>query len=200
MKDYLRYHWWKYVGIALAFTLIWSGVFNAIARPDPDEEVDVLFIGTNLNTSALEAEIAAVLPDLSQQPIRSVRVDFSLTDVIPYYLLLSTRVIQYDIIIIEQLHLEENTGQHYFLPLNDQLQSHFPNAQPYCEEADGHTLAFGYVVPADSHFAAHYTGTSQCYLFISPESVNFDTLNRQGEPGNDAALKVAQYLMEVSGQ
>lgn len=203
MKDYLRYNWWKYLCIIAASTLLWCTVFSAIAQPRSDERVNVLFIGTRLDTPALKDEIVAALPELSNQPIESVRVDLTLPDIIPYAMLLSTRVMEYDIIIIEEPYLREYTGQQHFSPSSEQLQSCFPNAQPYYEEADGYTLIFGYVLydtQQQNIFSEHYSGENRCYLFVSPESVNFDTLNGEGEPGNDAALKVAQYLMGTGAE
>lgn len=195
MKDYLRYHWWKYVGIALIFTGLWCYIFSAIARPGRDERVNILYIGTHLHIQQLESQLTEAMPELTQQQIESIRVDSSLPDVLPYHLLLSTRVMEYDILIIEEPYLEENTGQSHFTRSSKSLQPYFPQAEPYYEEIDGHKLIFGFIAGDESLLSDYYTGENRCYLFASPESVNFDTLYGDGEPGNDAALKTAQYLL-----
>ena len=195
MKDYLRYHWWKYVGIALIFTGLWCYVFSAIARPGRDERIKILYIGTHLQLQQLENQLTEAMPELTQQPIESICVDSALPDVLPYHLLLSTRVMEYDILIIEEPYLQEKTGQSHFVRGSELLHSHFPQAEPYYEEVGDHKRIFGYIAGDESLFSDYYEGENRCYLFASPESVNFDTLNGEGESGNDAALKTAQYLL-----
>lgn len=199
MRNHLQFNWWKYLAVIVLPVILWCSVFSAIAEPNSDQQVNVLYVGESLDTQSLRQQLADAMPQLTQQQIKSVAVDTALLDGSSYNALLTARCFDYDILILEESSLQKNTGQTVFTRLTSKLLEQFPNTPHYTEEVeDGGTLAFGLVLydgTAENTFSACYTGSQTCYLFISPYSVNFDTLNENGTAGNDAALKAAQYLL-----
>ncbi len=197
MKHHLQYNWWKYLLVALVPTILWCSIFSSLKAPAPQERIHILYVGANMDTQKLEQDLAATLPALTDQPLKAITVEA--TEEIPSYSTLDVRCFDYDILIFEKSSMPENVGQAVFVRLTESLLAQFPEAAYYQEDvADAGVLTYGFSIAPGSnlHLAKYYTGTEQCYLFISPRSVNFDTLNENGSAGNDGALKAVQYLLE----
>lgn len=197
MKQHIQYNWWKYVAILLLPVILWVSIFDVLKKPDADERLHILYIGQSLNAAALEQQLKEVLPTRSSQRLKEIRVQAE------HYCdstILTARCFDYDIILIEASSAPENIGQSVFSPLNPELQKQFPEASQYTENTDAKALPYGFILdPAvRTNFSACYTGTEKCYLFLSPESVNFDTYNSLGTAGHDGALRAAQYLLEIT--
>lgn len=200
MKQYFQYNWWKYLAVVLIPVLLWTGIFDVLKKPAPNQRVHILCIGSGFDIAALEQQLTAALPSLTKQPIKSVDVNAAQPDAATLGSMLNARVFQYDIIIICEDFLPENVGQHFFSPLSTEFTDLFPNVTLYQENTGTEQCAYGLQIPADSQtrFSDSYTGNQSCYLFISAESVNFNQLNGNGKPGNDAALKAVCYLLETT--
>lgn len=199
MKNHLQFYWWKYLALALLPILLWTGVFQLLAQPKANERVHVLYIGSDLDTIHLQQELKAILPGMTEQELFSVAVDSEAIPKEQFFNTLTARCFDYDLIIIQESYMRRNIGQAVFVRLLPELTEQLPNALPYREQAEDTLLTFGYVLydgQGENRFSQSYYGKEKCYAFISPESVNFDTLNEKGSAGDDAALKALQYLME----
>lgn len=199
MKNHLQLHWWKYFLALLIPVLLWTGVFSALARPKANERVHILYVGNHLDTLQLQTEITDLLPQLTKQPIKQVTVSAELPSEGQYYSFLEARCFDYDLIIMEESRMKETVGQDVFVRLMEEMTAALPGAIPYREMTEDGELTYGYLLfdgSSPNSFSGHYSGTEKCYVFVSPESVNFHTLNEKGRIGDDAALKVLQYLLE----
>lgn len=198
MKNHLQYNWWKYLAILLIPIILWCSVFSAMRKPAPDQRVHILYIGSGLDAEGLQAQLANALPDLTSQQLKAVTVTVASPGETAYSTL-EVRCFDYDILIFEQSSMPENVGQAVFVRLTDSMLSQFPDATLYQEDvSDAGILTYGFQLHADTRFAKHYASDQTCYLFISPWSENFDALNENGRAGNDAALRTAQYLLEIT--
>ncbi len=200
MKNHLQFNWWKYILIFLIPVILWCSVFSALKAPDPHQRVHILYIGSSLDAEGLQAQLADALPDLTQQQLKAVTVTVASPGELSYSTL-EVRCFDYDILVFEESSMPKNVGQAVFVRLTDELIEQFPSAALYQEDvADAGVLTYGFQIDCTGHspFAAHYSGRENCYLFVSPQSVNFDTLNENGRAGNDGALKAAQYLLEMT--
>lgn len=197
MKHHLQFNWWKYLLLLLIPIIFWCSVFGAMKKPAAHQRVHILYIGSNLDAEGLQTQLQSAYPDLTDQQLKAVTV----TVAVPgesSYIALEARCFDYDILIFEQSSMPENVGQAVFVRLTDDLVAQFPEAALYQEDvADAGILTYAFRLEKNSRFGAHYTGSEPCYLFISPQSKNFDTLNENGRAGNDAALRLAQYLLEI---
>ena len=199
MKNHLQFHWWKYIALALLPIFLWTGVFRSLAQPKPNQRVNILFIGENLDTAGICRELEEALPTLTDQEILHISVDREHIQKDQLYNTLTVRCFDYDLIILENKYMQKNMGQNIFVRLLPELAEQLPYALPYQETAEDSVLTFGFVLydgSTENHFSQHYSGTESCYVFVSPESVNFNTLNEKGIPGQDAALRILQYMTE----
>ena len=198
MKNHLQFNWWKYLAILLIPIIVWCSIFSAMKKPEAYQRVHILYIGSALDAEGLQAQLERALPDLTDQQLKNVTVTIA-SPVENSYVTLEARCFDYDILIFEQSSMPENVGQAVFVRLTEALIAQFPEATLYQEDvADAGILTYGFQLEKSSRFGAYYTGNAPCYLFVSPRSENFDTLNENGRAGNDAALRFAQYLLEIA--
>lgn len=199
MRSHFQLHWWKYLPVILLPIFIWCSLFEAATKPAANEQVNILFVGEQLDCAQLQEVLMAALPECTSQAIRSVTVSQITLPETGYASLLTARCFDYDILIFTERYMPENIGQDVFVRLTDPLLAQFPGESPYTEVIpEGDILTYGLWVSPGARFVNFYTGTENCCLFISPYSVNFDTLNETGTAGQNAALKCAQYLLESS--
>ena len=196
MKRHLQFHWWRYAAVILVSVIFWNSLFSALAAPKQTERINVLFVGEHLDAQALQTSLSSVLPE----SIREVTVTAVTFDRASYKPKLSSYAVTNDLVIIEESHMLENVGQSIFARLTDGMLARFPDTPVYTEQVEDQvTLSFGFVLGnTNNHFSACYSGSDPCYVFCSPDSVNFDTLNENGKPGNDGALQALQYLLEMT--
>lgn len=199
MKEHLQFHWWHYLLLLILIVLFWTGIFQALAQPKPEQRLSVLYIGSQLDTQNLEKELTQALPELTGQTLLEIRVVNEHPDRRQYATYLEARCFDYDLIIIQQEYMEENIGQNAFVRLTDQLLAQLPGAWLYQESVGEYgVLTYGFVAESNSRLLSFYSGESPCYLFVSPQSVNFDTLNEKGQAGCDAGLRTLKYLLEMT--
>lgn len=200
MKAHLQYNWWKYLLILLLPIFFWCSIFSNLKKPTPEQRVHILYVGQNLDAQKLEEQLSQALPQRTTQQLKSISVTVVEEDTLSYDVL-DARCFDYDILIFEESSMPANVGQAVFVRLTQELLRQFPDCVYYREAvADVGVLTYGFTISPESSapFAQCYTGTQNCYLFVSPRSENFDTLNENGRSGNDGALKAAQYLLEKS--
>lgn len=201
MRNQFQFTWWKYLFAILIPIALWCSIFDILAQPAKHERLNILYVGSNLDSISLQQEITSILPELTDQPIKSVCVDAVSSEEMESASVLTARTFEYDILIFEESSKISNMGQNVFASLSDELISHFPDTPLYTENTEVGPLTYGLILfdgTSANRFSACYSGKETCYLFISPKSENFDTLNQNGEAGNDAALKTAQYLLELT--
>ena len=203
MKNHLEYNWWIYLLILILPIFLWCSVFNILAKPAPEEQLNVLYVGQQLDAQALQQQLEQAMPALTQQELLQIHVNTEIVGPAELSMILTARIFYYDLIIVQESYCTNYIGQNVFGMIPPALLEQFPDAQIYTEEIPKENLVlnFGFIVydgTTRNRFSAHYQGEETCYLFLSPKSVNFDTLNKNGEKGNDAALKAAQYLLEAA--
>lgn len=196
LKSHMQYNWWKYLLVILAAVILWCTVFRALAQPEDNEKLNVLFVGEGLDTEKMEQTITGMLPQLTDQSVRQVKVTQTRLEGREAYEILQMRTYEYDIVIISQSCLQENMGNALFSgAMTEKMQAHFAGLQFHTEPQGELTIPSGIVPEPDGGFGAFYSGQENCYLFASPQSVNFDGLNGLGQTGDDCALRIMEYLV-----
>ena len=198
MRNHLQFHWWKYAIVILLPIILWTSIFSSLKAPAPEQRVHILYVGQSLDTERLQNQLTAALPELTTQQLKAVTVTTADTTPLSYDTL-DVRCFDYDILLFEESSMPENVGQAVFVRLTEALLAQLPDTRVYQEDvAEAGVLTYGFVISpnAQTRLSDCYRGNQNCYLFISPRSVNFDTLNENGRAGNDAGLKAAQFLLE----
>ena len=201
MKRYLQYNWWKYIAIVLLPILLWCTVFDLLDQPEKNETLRIVYVGKNLDTVALQQALEDVLPELTQQDIAEITVTQSIPSGVYYFDFLMAQSIPNDIIIIPQSQYRDNIGAGAFSRLSEALMDDFDGVPLYTETVEDTALAFGFVLydgTGETRFSSFCTEPEVCYLFPSPESVNFAGKNGAGNACDDAAIKAIEYLLEVT--
>lgn len=192
---HLHYHWWKYVLLAVLSIMIWSWVFDSLAKPDKNEKVSIVFFGEGLDSQALHADISAAMDDLTQQKIRFVDISQTFADKNHLGQILMARTYDSDLIILPGELVDHLSAYGFFMPLD-----HLPKDIPtYTQEKDGETVVYGLEIhspTSQNRFSSHCSGEQTYYVFLSKESVNLAGLNGNGSPADDAALQILTYLLE----
>ncbi|MGN1040490.1 MAG: hypothetical protein ACI4QL_03575 [Candidatus Fimimonas sp.] len=192
---HLQRCWWKYLAIALVVVAIWALMFNKLAVPADNEKIAVSFIGSKLDTSAFEENLHAAIAERTSQKIRDVSVEVVLSnDDYMFAMIMATRLLTKDLIIVEEKFLTQDFCKDYFLPLpQEKVLQNFPDAQLYSENG----VAYGFVLDnPNNNFAEFYHGADKCVAFISSKSPNAMQFYGKGEPADDAAICAIQFLLE----
>lgn len=199
MRNPFQFTWWKYLAAILIPIILWCSIFDILARPAKNERLYILYVGDHLDSLSLQQQVTDRLPTLTEQPIRDIRVDaVSQMDSVT---VLTARTFDYDLLIFEESKMLPYMGIDAFASFSDRLIGCFPNVPHYTEDTDAGTLVYGLLLHSDTSsnpFSSCYSGQENCYLFLSPQSENFDTLNQRGVAGDDAALQTAQFLLEMT--
>jgi len=192
---YLHYHWWKYILLALLSVMIWTAVFDSLAQPAKNEKVGIVFFGEGLDFQALHADLSAAMDNLTQQKIRFVDVSQTFADQEHLGQVLMARTYDSDLIILPAQLVDKLSSYGFFMPLKD-----IPKDIPvYTQEKGGESVAYGleiYSPTSQNRFSAFCAGEQTYYVFLSKESVNLAGLNGIGNPADDAALRILEYLLE----
>lgn len=206
-KAHLQYHWWKYLLVFIFSFSVWYTVFHSIAQPNPNEKLNVLFVGESLDAQGLETEIKQHLPDLTSQELQQVKVTQTYLQGDEMFQVLQTRFYEYDIVIISESCLQKNMGvllEQRFM--TQALCRYFSEYMLYVETSENGAAAYGFLMEQSRGlFANYYLGKEKCYCFPSPWSENFGGLNSRGEKADDCALVIMDlllngYVQEVSEQ
>ncbi len=194
LKAHIQYSWWKYLLIAVAVAAIWVLIFNRIAVPADNEKIAVTFVGAKLDSSMLEEKLGAEIAERSRQKIRDVGVEVVLSDDdYMFSMIMATRLLTKDFIIVEEKFLKNEFCKDYFLPLpEEKAKQHFPHGEMYYENG----IPYGFVLNADSNFCDFYHGNDKCVVFICSKSVNAMQFYGNGTASDDAAIRAIQFLLE----
>lgn len=195
VTTHLQYHWWKYVLLAVISIMIWTAVFDTLAKPAKNEKVGIIFFGDALDATGLHAELSAVMGSLTQQEITYVDVSQTIVDYEQLGAVMMARSYDYDLLVLTAETVDRLSAYGFFSPLpND-----WNDIPTYSQEKDGNTVAYGleiYRPGSQNRFSAYCSGEQTYYVFLSKDSVNLACLNGNGAPEDDAALQMLKYLLE----
>lgn len=195
-KSHLHYHWWKYALVAVVSVLLWTTVFSAKLKPKDNERLHILYVGENLNRYQLEQKITEALPALTSQKLRQVKVSQITTSGMQAFQILDARRYEYDLILISEHYLQKNMGTALFRQaMTEQMQQILSPYRLYVEENETESVPCG-VQMEKERWKKFCAAEEVCYLFISPESVNFGGLNGKGRAEDDCALRAMQYILK----
>ena len=196
---HLQYHRWCYVLLAVLSVLIWTTVFQNLAKPAKNEKVGIVFFGQELDASALHAELSSAIGDLTDQKIEYVDVFQTMDAGNQLGSVLMARSYDYDLLVLSGETMDHLHAYGFFAPLPEQLPQSLKALPTYSQTEDGITAQYGleaYRPGSQSRFSAFCSGDRTYYIFMSKESVNLAGLNGKGNPEDDAALRVLEYLLE----
>ena len=178
---------WKYILVAVVSVFIWSAVFTSLGQIKDNQRLIISVYNLDFDTQVLRDEIADKLPELTQQEILELYVDDM--EHIPNQTyatdLLSMQLLQTDLIIMPESLLKELDVAVYFPELPETLQDNTDY------QIDG------------KHYGILLNGYSQeepVYLLLAANSVNLGGILNKGNPEDDAALAVLQYLVKEDGR
>lgn len=193
--SHLHYHWWKYVLLTVLSIMVWTSVFDTLAKPAKNEKVGIAFFGDGLDATALHTDLCAVIDDLTQQEIAYIDVSQTFADYEHLGQVLMARAYDCDLLILSAEQVDMLSAYGFFMPLSD-VPKDIPT---YSQEKDGETVAYGlkiYSPGCQNRFSAFCSGEQTYYVFLSKESVNLACLNGNGTQTDDAALQILKYLLE----
>lgn len=195
LSTHLYYHWWIYVVLTVLSVLIWTTVFDNLAKPAKNEKVGIVFFGDSLDVPALHADLTAAVGELTQQKIAYVDVSQTFADQEHLGQILMARTNDCDLLILPGELVDKLSAYGFFMPLPDTLQG----TAVYCQEKDGESVAYGleiYRPGKQNRFSAFCSGEQTYYVFLSKESVNLAGLTGKGNKTDDAAVQILTYLLE----
>ena len=195
LSTHLSYNWWKYVLLTVLSILIWTTVFDNLAKPAKNEKVGIVFFGDSLDVAALHADLTAAVDGLTEQKIAYVDVSQTFADDSHLGQILMARTNDCDLLILPAALVDKLSAYGFFMPLPDTFQG----IPTYSQEKDGESVAYGleiYRPEKQNRFSAFCSGGETYYVFLSKESVNLANLNGKGTKADDAALQILNYLLE----
>ena len=192
---HLQYHWWQYVLLTVLSIMIWTAVFDSLAKPARNEKVGIVFFGDTLDVTALHTDLTDAIDSLTQQEIAYIDVSQTIADRTHLATLLVARTYDYDLLVLPAEAVDMLSAYGFFSPLPD-IWKDIPT---YSQEKDGTSVAYGleiYRPGSQNRFSSFCSGEQTYYVFLSKESVNLAGLNGNGAPSDDAALRMLEYLLE----
>ena len=197
---HLQYDWWKYLLVILLPIFLWCSVFDVLAKPKENERLHILFLGDGLDAVALKQTLEEQLPALTDQKIKEVKVttDYAAGEL--YGRKLTTYSYEFDLIIVPQSFMADNTGQ-FFRRLPMEGLPGYENAKLHWEEVEEgeYSAPFGFVLwepGVENGFRQFYSGREICYIFFSTESVNLYPLFEGSAEGDNAAVVALDLLLK----
>ena len=189
-KTFFRYFYWLYILILILTISIWTTIFDNLAKNKPYEEINIIYFGSDLAVDELKSDLEYFTSSFEQE-IKAVNIEVRKIEDSFFTTLLTTKITVNDIVLISEEYMNDYIGASYFRTLiNLNIEA------KYYEESE---IKYGIVVYDDeikeTKFSEYYSGDKSIYLFLSPNSVNLGMLYNNGEKENDAAIKVAEYLV-----
>ena len=192
---HLQYSWWKYVVLTVVSIMVWTAVFDTLAKPAQNEKVGIVFFGDGLDVAALHADLSAAVEDLTQQEITYVDVSQTFADYEHLGAILMARAYDCDLLVLTAEQVDMLSAYGFFMPLPD----NWKDVPTYTQEKDGEVISYGleiYSPESQNRFSAFCSGEQTYYVFLSKESVNLAGFNGNGNQTDDAALRILEYLLE----
>lgn len=187
---------WKYMLAAVAVIFIWSAVFESMTIIKDDERLAITIYNIDCDTEKLHKDLLQQVPELTEQELKAVYVEAydhyhkqTYADNI-----LSAQIAQADLVIMPESLLKEIDVAYHFPSLPEALITE----NTYQVEG----ISYGILIGGEgieNRFTDYCKTDEPYYLLISSTTVNLGGVNNRGEPGDDAALQVLRYMMEVNG-
>ena len=199
-SGHLQYNWWKYLLVILLPIFLWCSVFDVLAKPKDNERLHVLFVGNDLDAVSLQQTLEETIPTLTDQRIKEVKVVTELAAGEIYGRKMTTYSYEFDLIIVSQSFMRDNTGQFFRRLPMDGLPG-YETVKLHTEKVeDGeYTAPFGFVLwepGVKNNFGKFYSGNEICYLFFSTQSVNLYPLFEGSAEGNNVAVAALDFLLQ----
>ena len=190
---------WAYLCVAVVVVFVWTSIFSLFGTVKDNQRLVVSVYNLDYDTQALKEEISEYLPELTDQKILEVYVDGMNLEPDSTYAktLLSMQLLQTDIVVMPESLLKELDVPYFFPELPDTLTD-FPDTPYYQINGKNYGIKVG-CAALQNNFTK-YCGTKEnCYLLLSATSYNLGAIYKRGAPGDNAALAVTRYLLEVEG-
>jgi len=199
-RGHLQYSWWKYLLVILLPILLWCSVFDVMAKPKDNERLHILFVGNDLDAVSLQQTLEAAIPTLTDQKIKEVKVVTELAAGEIYGQKMTTYSYEFDLIIVSQSFMRDNTGQFFRrLPMDGLPGYETVKLHRELVGEEEYEAPFGFVLwepGVKNHFGTFYSGNEICYLFFSTQSVNLYPLFGGSAEGDNAAVAALDFLLK----
>lgn len=187
-SNHFQYNWWVYIVIALTFVLLWSFVFESLAKPAANERLYISFIGTDFNHTKLQFDLEEGL--FEESYTREVFVESAVPQGNLNDLLYVRSQGEFDAVILPETYIFNGMADTYFGPLNQSQVTELLGDVTFYEE---NGQAYGILLEGE-RFSQYYTGAETCYLFVAPVSQNFAGIFG-GNASDDAVVRLIEYLL-----
>ena len=200
-STHISYFWWLYVLIAVVFALFWTFVVDIALQPGDTEELKIYFFCDNIDTGAFRSELTDVLPDITSQNIKSIRVGDVLNELYnPTALnsLLYARAQECDFMIVKDELIPDGSFAPAYFNIYDQAEivAALGNVNFYVEEYKGTLYTYGIQISGDgmkNNFTNFYGEDGKCWLMFCFKTCNMGDLT--GNSPNDAALQTIKWML-----
>lgn len=200
-STHISYFWWLYVLIAVVFTLFWTFLVDIALQPGDTEELKIYFFCDNIDIDAFSSELTEVLPDITSQNIKSIRVGDVLNELYnPTALnsLLYARAQECDFMIVKDELIPDGSFAPAYFNIYDQAEiaAALGNVNFYVEEYKGTLYTYGIQVSGDgmkNNFTSFYGEDGKCWLMFCFKTCNMGELT--GNSPNDAALQTIKWML-----
>ncbi len=200
MKSRITYYWWVYVLYAFGIIAVSLTIFNALERPTDDERIQILFGGAGVSSASIEQDLQSYLLENSTQNIKEVIFETVDSTISSFPEILVARAISVgDLIILPESAIRQNTGETYFMPLDEtEVRSIFGDQVNLYSEND---IIYGIYLnqgDVENNFTSYMQENDEntYVLFFNMFSVNTGDWNEEGNNTDMAAIECAIWLME----
>lgn len=195
-KAHMQYHWWKYALVLMTAVCVWGWTFHAVAQPKENERLHILLVGESFDEKSLESDLMQMLPNLTQQELRQIKVTQSKIIGDDAWRILQARFYEYDLVIIDEAYLPRNIDAAVdYQGMTKEMLLHFSKEMLYAVTSANGTAAYGFEAGEEANLNQYFSGEGKCYCFPSPWSVNYAALNGSGSEQDDCGQKVLEYLL-----
>ena len=193
--NHLQYSWWAYILTAVFVIGLWLTVFGILAKPKNDEKLAIAFIGKNFDDSAFEDDLPNIIESSTNQRVKEVFVE-SIYSENNYTLdtIIVTRLQGTTDLFIWEGELKGGLEDRYALYDENIVNSVLGEVTYHRVNGEAYAIRLN---SENKNFKKYYKGSEDCWLLMSPNSVNFGGANGKGKTENDAAIQVIKYLLGV---
>ncbi len=201
LSAYLQYTWVSYAAVLLAAIVLWSIVFQSLAKPKADEKVVIAFFTDNWNSDPFVAYLDRNRESITAQELKTITSknheidDFMLTTYI------EMRLSDSDILIMPESLFSAGENQlsvaEVFRPIDKGLLQDLLGEDVSLFEANG--SVYGVYLNGEGSenlFVQYFDGEGRYIACFSHHSVNLHGLYGQGDAQNGAAVDTLAYILQ----
>lgn len=210
LTSYFQYSWWMYLLSALVIIVVWYCAFTVVAKPKDNEKIQITFFDGSLQQEELSAHLNQNKGNLSTQSLKLIQVEKQKVDINTIHYLVTSRVYSTDLLVFDEALLVAKEGEtptinvkSYFLPISDKILQDifgegFSQVEYYRLDGKVYGIYLDYALTENTTFFENYTDCSNRYvLFFSHKSPNASVIFDQTNNGQNGAVDVVKYLLEV---